>query len=98
MDKNKLIQTSLLLVIALSAVGICIQNQMILNRLSALHPEDANPVAKKASYAPDRNFTILPVNPDGSINVTLKSSEILNVNIDQVSGYGTYGKVPVEIK
>jgi len=72
--------------------------KLILNTLSVPNSEDTHPLAKKASYSPDQNFTILPVNPDGSINVTLKSSDIVNVNIDQVSGYGTYGKVPVEVK
>lgn len=61
---------------------------------------------------PSLSYGIVPMNPDGSINVNIKSTSStmdvnlvdisttgeLDVNIDEVGGYSTYGKLPVEIK
>jgi hypothetical protein len=60
------------------------------------------------------NFTygMVPINKDGTIDVNIKSSvgtvdvditdistsDELDVNVEEVGGYSTYGKVPVEIK
>lgn len=98
MNKFKLIQISLLFVIAFSAIGILIQNQMILNRLSLKTSENPNYSVKKASFTSGQNFAILPVNADGSIDVNLKSTDVIDVNIEEVSGYSVYRKVPVEVK
>lgn len=46
-------------------------------------------------------YGLVPINKDGSINVhvkTITSDNILDVNIEEVGGYNTYGEVPVEIK
>lgn len=44
------------------------------------------------------NYGLVPLNEDGSVNVHLKSSETINVNIEEVGGRYTRGKVPVVIK
>ncbi len=58
------------------------------------------------------NYGLVPLNSDGSIDVNIKSnasaidvnivdistSDELDVNIDEVGRYSTYGKVPVQIK
>ena len=44
----------------------------------------------------EKKFVSVPVNQDGSINV--KINDVMDVNIEEVGGYSTYGKVPVEVK
>lgn len=58
------------------------------------------------------NYGLVPLNADGSIDVNIKSnsstidvnivdistSDELDVNIDEVGGYSTYGTVPVEVQ
>lgn len=41
---------------------------------------------------------IIPKNEDGSINVKMVSGSIMDVNIEEVGGYSTHGKVPVVVK
>ena len=41
-------------------------------------------------------FISVPVNPDGSLNVKVLNG-VMNVNIEEVGGYSTFGKVPVKI-
>lgn len=45
----------------------------------------------------EKKFVSVPLNPDGSLNVKL-INDVLDVNIDKVGGYSTYGRVPVQIK
>lgn len=58
------------------------------------------------------NYGLVPLNADGSIDVNLKSanstidvdivdistSDELDVNIEEVGGYSTYGTIPVKVK
>jgi hypothetical protein len=58
------------------------------------------------------NYGLVPLNADGSIDVNIKSNsstmdvnivdintrEELEVNIEEVGGYSTYGTVPVKVK
>jgi len=44
----------------------------------------------------EKRFVSVPVNADGSINV--KINDVMDVNIEEVGGYSTFGKVPVEVK
>ena len=58
------------------------------------------------------NYSLVPLNADGSIDVNIKSnsstmdvnivdistSDELYVNIDEVGGFSTFGTVPVKIK
>jgi len=44
------------------------------------------------------NYGLVPLNGDGSVNVKLSSSDIINVNINEVGGgYVSYGKLKVVI-
>lgn len=41
----------------------------------------------------------VPLNEDGSMNVRVMTMpETIDVNIDEVGGYSTYGNLPVDIK
>lgn len=42
----------------------------------------------------DRNYTILPINNDGSITVKLSSTDVLDVNIKNID---TYDKLKVDV-
>jgi len=44
-----------------------------------------------------KKFISIPLNADGSLNVKIMNS-VMDVNIEEVGGYSTYGKVPVKIK
>lgn len=67
--------------------------------------------------APDlpepQKYGLVPMNPDGSISVTMKTvapmdvnvvgirtSDNLdvNVNLEKIGGYSTYGEIPVKVK
>jgi hypothetical protein len=95
MNKIKLVHTFLLSVIALGIIGILAQNQIIIGKLSQEKPEKS--FVKQASFKPNQNFIALPVNPDGSIDVNIKNDEI-DVNIEEVGGYNTYGTVNVKVE
>ncbi len=43
-------------------------------------------------------FVQFPLNKDGSITVRLAPNETIDVNIDEVGGFSTFGKVPVKIE
>jgi len=72
----------------------------------------AEPTHKPISPEPEpAKYGLVPLNADGSINVTVKNSSTLDVNlvdistfdeldvnIDEVGGYSTYGEIPVKIK
>lgn len=97
MNKMKLVQNFLLSIIAFGVIGILVQNQIIIGKLSQENPE--NSFAKQASFKPSQNFVAMPLNPDGSIDVNIKSSnDVIDVNIDEVGGYSTHGTVPVKVK
>ncbi len=53
----------------------------------------------KASLNSNMNYGLVPLNADGSIDVNIKSSSEMDVNITGVNGgYVQYGKLPVVIK
>jgi len=54
--------------------------------------------ANANEYISSVNYGLVPLNTDGSVSVKLSSSDIINVNIDEVGGgYVSYGKLKVEI-
>jgi hypothetical protein len=61
----------------------------------------ANEPINKLDLTPNLNYGLVPLNEDGSIDVNVKSfnpSSVMDVNIEEVGGYNTYGKIPVKIK
>jgi hypothetical protein len=55
-------------------------------------------VESKLNLLPNKNYGLIPVNTDGTIDVNIKSSTVMDVNIDEVGGYSCYSKIPVVIK
>jgi hypothetical protein len=66
------------------------QNQVVTDKLPAKFVNSSSTL---------KDFAIVPVNPDGSIDVKIKSmSEIMDVNIERVGGFRvTPGSLKVEI-
>lgn len=55
--------------------------------------------AKTTNFDSNIRYGLVPLNKNGSIDVNIKSSsEIINVNIEEVGGWNTWGKIPVVIK
>ena len=52
-------------------------------------------IENKLNLLPGKNYGLIPVNADGSINVNIKSSGTMGVSIERISNYVT---VPVLIK
>lgn len=93
----------------LTIIAICLVIN-VLDKIDLMPHAYANTTATPA-LPPAPNYGLVPLNPDGSISVTLKNAETidvnirgintfdeLDVNIDEVGGYGTYGEIPVKIK
>jgi len=93
----------------LTVIAVCL-SILLLTQLEII--PIAHAVPSKTQYNPSIQYGLVPLNEDGSINVHIKSnssvidvdlvdistSDELDVNIDEVGGYSTYGKVPVEVK
>lgn len=89
----------------LSVIAIC---------LTILVAKELVPPAKADSNSTEsmvRRYGLVPVNPDGSINVNINPSSVidvrlvdiytndqLDINVAKVGGYSTYGVIPVKIK
>lgn len=69
------------------------------------------PVAPAAPETP--KYGLIPLNEDGSINITMKTTAPMdvnivgirtyddldvNVNLAKIGGYSTYGEIPVKVK
>ena len=66
----------------------------------------------KSNLNTNINYGLVPLNADGSIDVSIKSnsstmdvnivdistSDELDVNIDEVGGFSTFGTIPVKVK
>jgi hypothetical protein len=47
------------------------------------------------------NYGLVPLNKEGGIDVTIKSigaGSTLDVNIERVGGFSTFGEIPIEVK
>lgn len=52
-----------------------------------------------SNFNSNLNYGLVPLNKDGSIDVNIVSgSDMIDVNIAEVGGWNTWGKVPVVIK
>lgn len=55
----------------------------------------------KTEIQPQQEYGLVPLNKNGTIDVNIKSfdsNNIMDVNIEEVGGYSTYGEVPVNIE
>ena len=70
----------------------------------------SGPKEKNSNVVPN-NYAVIPLNANGSIDVNIKSSAQMDVNIvgistsdelqvdiDEVGGFSTFGTIPVKIK
>lgn len=80
----------------LTVIAICL-TILVLKEVDLIPKAYANETYNGLS--PNINYGLVPLNSDGSIDVNIKSnSDIINVNIEEVGGWSTWGKVPVVIK
>ncbi len=93
----------------LTVIALCL-TIIVLKQVDII--PNAYAATPKTKLNTNMNYGLVPLNADGSIDVNIKSnsstmdvnivdistSDELDVNIDEVGGYATYGKVPVEIK
>jgi hypothetical protein len=83
----------------LTVIAICLTIN-VLKDFDIIPKAYANePLKNEMNLSPNKNYGLIPVNSDGSINVNIKSSETLDVNIDEIGGgYVSHGgPIKVEI-
>ena len=90
--KSDLFTKIVLSVIAICLVIIAVKEINIIPKAMANSNDNLN---SKNSI----NYGLVPLNPDGSVNVKLNSSDVLKVYVEEVDQYAfTYCTVPVKIK
>lgn len=92
----------------LTVIAICLTFNLLkdINVIPRAHASDP---AFNSSQS--MKYGLVPINADGSVNVHVKSastidvdivdistSEEMDVNIDEVGGFSTFGTVPVKVK
>ncbi|OIQ15819.1 MAG: hypothetical protein BM557_11005 [Flavobacterium sp. MedPE-SWcel] len=97
--------------IILTVIAACLVIN-ILNSIDIIPKAYANDYNNK-SIIPNSNYAVVPLNEDGSINVTLKSGAPIdvnlvgvrtsdeldvNVNLEKVGGSYLYGELPIKVK
>lgn len=96
---SNLFQKVALSIIAFATLGIFIQNQIIISKMSPLQGSKNVSLSRHVNFRPEQNFAIVPVNTDGSIDVNIKSSnDIIDVNVEEVGGFSTFGTIDVKVK
>ena len=85
----------------------------LLKEVDILPKAYANTPTAPALPTPKPNYALVPVSADGSINVktvnstptdvnivSIRTSDELdvNVNLEKIGGYSTYGEIPVKVK
>ena len=88
MKVNNLFYLVMTSVIAALLLGILIQNQILIGKISNLNSVSQT---SKNSFTKSVSFRDCPcpwINDDGSINVVIKKSKVLDVNIHSISGNG----------
>lgn len=97
--------------IILTIIAFCLVVNM-LNNFDIMPKAYANaPLPAAMPPVPETKYGLVPLNADGSINVTLKNAEAmdvnivgirtfdeLDVNIDEVGGSSVFSEIPVKIK
>lgn len=100
MKKIQVIQTSLLAIIAVGVIGIVAQNHIILRKMSQEKTE--TPLVRQASFRQGQSFMAVPLNPDGSIDVNIKSAnDVIDVNIESCKDWAlqwAFGTYPIQVK
>jgi len=79
----------LLTILVVVLIVNVLQNQLLLNQLTETRKKEAEKVSNFTQYnANPQNFAVLPVNPDGSLNIRIKGfSERMEVDIARISTF-----------
>tara|TARA_B110000046_G_scaffold18544_1_gene17728 strand:+ start:1427 stop:1819 length:393 start_codon:yes stop_codon:yes gene_type:complete len=94
--KIKIMKTDFYTKTVLTVIAFCL-SILVMKDLDIIPKAYAN--ENNNSLSANINYGLVPLNPDGSIDVNIKSnSDIISVNIEEVGGWSTFGKVPVVIK
>lgn len=89
-------KTDLYTKVVLTVIAFCL-TIIVLKQVNVF--SNAFAESPKANLKSDINYGLVPLNEDGTIDVNIKSySDIVDVNIAEVGGWNTWGKVPVVIK
>ena len=83
----------------LTVIAICLTINL-LKEYEIIPKAYANePLKNELNLLPNKNYGLIPVNADGTIDVNIKSSSTMDVNIEDVDPYAfNYSTVPVRIK
>lgn len=80
----------------LTVIAICL-TIIVLKQVDII--PNAYAETPKTNLNANVNYGLVPLNADGSIDVNIISnSSVMDVNIEEVGGYSTYGTVPVKVK
>ena len=101
-NNNSIFQKAILIIIASALICLVVQNQIIIQRLnySKNQNQNQNPFVNQVSNKDGRNFIIMPIKEDGSIDVNIKKiNETIDVNIEELNGKSFYYSdgLPVKI-
>jgi hypothetical protein len=104
--KSDLYTKSILTVIAICLTINVLKDFDIMPKAYAV--ENKSNLENKLNAMPNKNYGLIPVNADGTIDVNIKSSETMDVSIRDIDTYDNLGieieyvsgnvKVPVVIK
>jgi len=86
------------IVLTVIAVNLTI---LTLKNVDIIPKAYANEPLSNEIIRPNMNYGLVPLNENGSIDVNIKSfssSSVMDVNIEEVGGFATFGTVPVEIE
>ena len=82
----------------LTVIAICLTIN-VLKDFDIMPKAYANdPLKNELNLLPNKNYGLIPVNSDGSINVNIKSSETLDVNIDEIGGGHVSHGGPIKVE
>lgn len=83
----------------LTIIAICLTIN-VLKDFDIMPKAYANePLKNQPNLLPNKNYGLIPVNADGTIDVNIKSSTVMDVNIEEVDSYAfNYCTIPVRIK
>jgi hypothetical protein len=88
--KSNVMKTDLYIKAVLTVIAAC---------LVLLTLQNLRVIPAAQATAPEQPGMMLPVNPDGTVEVVIKGfDEDLNVNLEKIGGYGCYNGIPVIVK
>ncbi|QYJ67408.1 hypothetical protein [Flavobacterium litorale] len=95
----------------LTIIAVCLVIN-VLNRIDIIPKAHAGNTTNTITTPVNTNYAMVPINEDGSINVTLKSTEVMdvnlvrintnddldvNVNLQEIGGRNIYGELPIKV-